>query len=66
MLAVDTEGFDALVIEGAAVLLARRAIDVLEFEAHSMPLHVLRRQSRAKRIVTSTLWRELCGLARSP
>lgn len=39
-------------------------IDVPAFEAHSMPLHVLRRQSRAKRIVTSTLWRELCGLAR--
>lgn len=36
MLAVDTEGFDALVIEGAAALLARRAIDVLEFEYHGI------------------------------
>lgn len=43
-----------------------KQIDVPAFEAHSMPLHVLRLQSRAKRIVTSTLWRELCGLARSP
>lgn len=37
-------------------------IDVCAFEAHSMSLHVLRRKSRAKRIVTNTLWRELCGI----
>ena len=36
ILAVDTEGFDALVIEGAAALLARHQIDILEFEYHGI------------------------------
>lgn len=33
-LAVDTEGFDALVLEGAQAMLASRKIDVVEFEYH--------------------------------
>lgn len=34
-LSVDAEGWDALILEGASQLLARRAVDVLEFEYHS-------------------------------
>jgi len=36
LLSVDAEGHDAMVLDGANASLARRAIDVLEFEYHHM------------------------------
>lgn len=41
-----------------------KQLDVPAFEAHTMELHVLQRRSRARRLVTSMLWTDLCGLAR--
>ena len=38
VLSVDTEGWDALVLEGADGMLSRRQIDALEFEYHSVGL----------------------------
>ena len=38
VLSIDTEGHDALVLEGARGLLARHAVQIVEFEYHFLPL----------------------------
>ncbi len=40
-----------------------RRLHIASFETHAMPLHVLRRKTRARRIITTALWRDLCGIA---
>jgi DNA-binding transcriptional LysR family regulator len=41
-----------------------RRLHIASFETHVMPLHVLRRKTRARRVITATLWRELSDIAR--
>ncbi len=41
-----------------------RRLHIASFETHPMPLHALRRKTRARRIITTTLWRDLCEIAR--
>lgn len=41
-----------------------RALEVEAFETHTMALHLLRRRSRARKVVATTLWQELSRLGR--
>ena len=41
-----------------------RRLHIESFETHVMPLHVLRRKTRARRVITTALWRDLSEIAR--
>ncbi|MGH1344758.1 MAG: LysR family transcriptional regulator [Nannocystales bacterium] len=56
-------GLPAHLVAGELASGTLKQLDVPAFEAHSMTLHVLRRRSRAKRVVTGMLWADLCRLA---
>ena len=63
VLTIDTEGWDALVIEGAKSLLSQRRVKVIEFEYHSVGLwssHATRRRNLRDIVSMLTSWQYEC------